>query len=69
MLGGGRKIKEPEMVKKLLDWYKDTAKNKGRKITTKEFKEKALNLSKDPNFRASKGWLQKFRRRHKIKLN
>ena len=57
------------MVKKLLDWYKDTSKIKGRKITTREFKEKALKLSKDPTFRASKGWLQKFRRRHKIKLN
>ncbi len=57
------------MVKKLLEWYIDTSKIKGQKITTKEFKEKALKLSKDPSFRASKGWLQKFRRRHKIKLN
>ena len=29
------------MVQKLLDWYKDTSKIKGRKITTREFKEKA----------------------------
>ena len=57
------------MVSKLLEWYKDTTKNKGRKITTREFKEKALKFSKDPTFRASKGGLQKFRRRHKIKLN
>ena len=57
------------MVKKLLEWYIDTSKIKGQKITTKAFKEKALKLSKDPSFRASKGWLQKFRRRHKIKLN
>jgi hypothetical protein len=57
------------MVRKLLEWYKDTSKIKGRKITTREFKEKALKFSQDPTFRASKGWLQKFRRRHKIKLN
>ena len=57
------------MVKKLLDWYYNVTKSKGRKITTREFKEKALKLSKDPNFRASKGWLQKFRRRHNIKFN
>ena len=57
------------MVKQLLDWYKKESKEKGRKIKTREFKEKALKLSKDPNFRASKGWLQKFRRRHNIKLN
>ena len=57
------------MVKQLLDWYKITSKEKGRVITTREFKDKALKLSKDPDFRASKGWLQKFRRRHNIKLN
>ena len=57
------------MVKKLMDWYKVTSKEKGRKITTKEFKRKALEFSKDETFRASKGWLQKFRRRHNIKLN
>ena len=57
------------MVKKLLDWYYNAIKTKGGKITTREFKDKALKLSKDPTFRASKGWLQKFRRRHNIKLN
>ena len=57
------------MVKKLLEWYRVTTKLKGQKVTTKEFKEKALKFSKDPTFRASKGWLQKLRRRHKIKLN
>ena len=61
------------MVKQLLDWYNITSKEKGRVITTREFKDKALKLSKDPSkdptFRASKGWLQKFRRRHPIVLN
>jgi hypothetical protein len=57
------------MVKQLLDWYKKESKEKGRKIKTREFKEKALQFSKDPTFRASKGWLQKFRRRYNIKLN
>ena len=57
------------MVKQLMDWYKAASKEKGRKITTREFKHKALEFSKDKTFRASKGWLQKFRRRHNIKLN
>ncbi len=57
------------MVKQLLDWYNITSKEKGRVITTREFRDKALKLSKDPTFRASKGWLQKFRRRHPIVLN
>ena len=33
---------------------------------TKEIKEKALNMNKDKNFKASKGWLQKFLKRNKI---
>ena len=57
------------MVKKLLDWYYNAIKTKGRKITTREFVKKALDFSNYSTFRASKGWLQKFRRRHNIKLN
>jgi hypothetical protein len=57
------------MVKQLLDWYNITSKEKGRVITTREFRDKALKFSKDPTFRASKGWLQKFRRRYPIVLN
>ena len=43
------------MVKQLLDWYNITSKEKGRVITTREFRDKALKFSKDPTFRASKG--------------
>lgn len=57
------------MEKKLLEWYHSNNIIKGNKITTKDFKKKALELSKDPTFRASKGWLQKFRKRNIIKLN
>ena len=57
------------MVKQLMDWYKAASKEKGRIITTREFKRKALEFSKDKTFRPPKGWLQKFRRRHNIKLN
>jgi hypothetical protein len=53
------------MEKKLLDWFK----KEGHKVTTKEFKEKARSLSNDSTFKASKGWLQKFRKRNNIKLN
>lgn len=69
IIGGGRKIREPEMVDKLLKWYYTRSIIEGQKITTKDFKKKALEFSKDMTFRASKGWLQKFRKRYNIKLN
>ena len=57
------------MVVKLLDWYKSYHCIGNNKITTKEFKQKALELSKIPEFCASKGWLQKFRKKYNIELN
>lgn len=70
LLGGGRKIRDPIMERKLLQWYNEYHNVQGNKITTRLFKQKALEFSNDPTtFRASKGWLQKFRRRYNIKLN
>lgn len=57
------------MVEKLLRWYCNYHVIEGKTITTKDFKKKALEFSKDSTFRASKGWLQKFRKRFNIKLN
>ena len=68
-IGGGRKIRDPDMERELLNWYDNYHKRNGNKVTTKLFKKMALFYSKDLTFRASKGWLQKFRRRNKIKLN
>lgn len=57
------------MEKNLFEWYYSNYIIQGSKITTKDFKEKAKDLSKDSTFKASKGWLQKFRKRYIIKLN
>jgi hypothetical protein len=57
------------MESKLLKWYDIYHIKNGNKVTTKMFKIRALFYSKDRTFQASKGWLQKFRKRHKIKLN
>ena len=57
------------MEKKLFEWYYSNYIIQGNRITTRDFKNKALELSKDSTFRASKGWLQKFRKRYIIKLN
>ena len=57
------------MERSLLRWYYTYHVIHGNKITTREFKAKALEYSNDSNFRASKGWLQKFRKRYIINLN
>jgi hypothetical protein len=57
------------MEKNLLNWFDIYHNQKGNKVTTKEFKEKAISFSKDLTFKASKGWLQKFRKRNNIILN
>ncbi len=59
------------MVEKLLEWYNYNHYTKKIKITTKEFKQKALEFSELPisEFCASKGWLQKLRKKHNIELN
>ena len=54
---------------KLLKWYFNYHEIEGKKIKTSEFKKKALFFSNDSTLRASKGWLQKFRKRYDIKLN
>ena len=66
ILGGGRKVRDPIMVKKLLEWFKDTRENEGLKINVRQFKNKALELSSYDDFRASKGWFEKFKKRYKI---
>ena len=57
------------MEKKLLKWFHNYHIVEGNKVTTRDFKKKALDFSNDSTFRASKGWLQKFRKRYNIKLN
>ena len=57
------------MENNLLKWYYLYHIVQGNKVTTKDFKKKALDFSSDSTFKASKGWLQKFRKRYNIQLN
>ena len=55
------------MEKRLVEWYKNYHDEKGNIVTTRLFKQKAKEFSSDPTiFRASKGWLQKFKKRYQI---
>lgn len=67
-LGGGRKIRDPEMEQELFNWYLNL-KNKDVPITPKMVKQKALSVTKYKDFIASKGWLEKFKRKYKLELS
>lgn len=60
----GRKIQDINMEKKLIEWYNEELKK--RTVKSKEIKNKAKELSNNINFKASKGWFQKFKKRNKI---
>ena len=64
----GRKIKDPEMEKKLIQWYKKKI-EAGIKVSAKDIKEKALQFTKINKFKASKGWLDRLKNRHNLKIS
>ena len=63
--GSGRKFKDPGLEKKILIWYNTQDK---KNITSKEFKNKALELSNNKSFRASSGWLTTMKKKYRIKF-
>ena len=65
--GCGRKTKNPEMEEKLVNWYNLETK-KGISLTAKMIRNKAMELSLDKEFLASKGWLEKFKRKFNINI-
>ena len=56
------------MEKKLFAWY-NQLKTEGVPVTPKMIKQKALSITKFKDFIASKGWLEKFKRKFKKKIN
>lgn len=65
--GCGRKTKNPQMEAKLVEWYNNITK-KGISVTAKMIRDKAVEISTDRDFLASKGWLEKFKRKFDIKI-
>ena len=63
--GSGRKFKDPNLERKLLIWYNFQDR---KNITSKDFREKALELSNSKNFRASSGWLTTMKKKYHIKF-
>ena len=59
----GRKLAFPEMEEQLILWLEGEL-EKGRPVTRKTIRNKAKVLSNSREFKASKGWIEKFFRRH-----
>ena len=67
-LGGGRKTQDPEMEMKLIEWYHDYHIEKNFPITARLIKKKALEFSLCKDFAASKGWLEKFKKKYNLEI-
>jgi len=56
------------MEDKLYRWYKEYCIDKKCLITSKMIKKKALEYSSSTSFCASKGWLEKFKKKYKLQI-
>jgi hypothetical protein len=57
------------MESKLFSWYDDLHNCKKIPVTAKMMKQKALEVTRFRDFIASKGWLEKFKRKFKLQLS
>lgn len=62
LTGGGRKSENPVLEDSLVEWLTEQRKS-GIAISGKMIKLESLRESSNPDFKASDGWLQKFKRR------
>jgi hypothetical protein len=69
ILGGGRKIRDPEMERQLYDWYLDYHVRNRFPVTSQMIKAKALEFSKLEDFYASKGWLEKIKKKYNLQIS
>ena len=64
--GAGRKIVDHKMEEKLVNWLRgELAKNGGKRLTRKLIQKNAKKWSDNTKFKASKGWFERFIKRHK----
>ena len=70
MLGGGRKVRNPELEKVILDWHADL-RSKGLPVGHRKIQRKALELAKeagDHEFKSSDGYVSKLTKRIGISM-
>ena len=66
--GAGRQITDPKRERDLKAWIEREQKS-GKAITHSEVQEKAKLLSSDHQFKASSGWLRRWKIRHSLSLS
>lgn len=59
--GAGRKVHDPSMEDRLVSWIRQYP-----NLTRQAIRVQAKLLSRDPTFKASKGWYERFISRHKF---
>ncbi len=57
------------MERKLYEWYIDHHINKNLPVTSSMIKSKALELTKLKDFNASKGWLEKIKKKYDLQIS
>lgn len=65
--GQGRKVRDSTLDTQLLDWVKECWKQ-GISLSSGMIREKARELSPQPEFKASLGWFVKWQKRHCVDL-
>lgn len=57
------------MEKELYDWYYDLHHVKQLPVTSRMIKNKALELTSLKDFNASKGWLEKIKKKYNLQIS
>ena len=68
IIGTGRIVRDKKMEIQLYSWYLDYHIKNKNPVSSKDIKAKAKEFSTEKCFLASKGWLEKFKNRNKLKL-
>lgn len=62
--GAGRKITDAKLEERLIKWIKEEQNKKNLTLTRKQIQENAKLWAEDRNFKASKGWFERFAKRN-----
>ena len=65
--GQGRKVGDSSLDLKLVEWLQESWKD-GQQVSSSGVRQKAKEISANPDFKASLGWYMKWQKRHNVNL-